>query len=369
MPATKLDELARDRSAKGRTALAKAISEMFFDGTRIPGDVEKRLFGDVVARILDQVADELRAEIIEQIAETEHVDRELVLKLACEEPVVSRPILQKSPLLHDKDLAHIARHQGEEHRLAIAERPAISEMVTDVLSEVGGVEVLRSLVENRGARFSMFGLGRLLARGGEDAEIQSNLAARGAEERAFGRNLQSSLTDELRQRLGAFAVLVDDGHFEEAARRAAVLIDAGLKHRDERRLERAALLKEGREGKRSLDSIISELAMEDRFADCIWLIANVLRLEECTVQKALLQRDLSSVIVLCRATGMGMQGFCTFANIACRRLGRTDGEAVGLAREFNRMRQDDARRTLLLIREAQRNEMAREEIEESSVAA
>ncbi|AXS40925.1 DUF2336 domain-containing protein [Breoghania sp. L-A4] len=359
MPVTQLVELARDRSAKGRTALAKAITEMFFGGGRIPGDVEKRLFGDVVARILDQVADELRAEIIEQIAETEHVDRELVLQLACEDPVVSRPILAKSPLLYDEDLAHIARHHGEEHQLAIASRPVISEAVTDVLSEVGGIDVLRCLVDNRGARFSMFGLGTLLSRGGEDAEIQKNLATRGAEEQAFGGNLQASLTDELRQRLGAFAALVDDGHFEEAAVRAAMLIDAGLKNREERKVQRAALLQTTREGKRSLDSIIAELAMEDRFADCVWLVASILRLEECTVQKALLQSDLSSIIVLCRATGMGMQGFCTFANIACRRLGRSDAEAVGLARDFNRMRQDDARRTLLLIREGQRSELAR----------
>ncbi len=359
MSVTQLVDLARDRSARGRTALAKAITAMFFDGSRIPGDVEKRLFGDVVARILDQVADELRAEIIEQIAETEHVDRELVLQLACEDPVVSRPILEKSPLLYDKDLAHIARHQGEEHRLAIAARPVISEAVTDVLSEVGGIDVLRCLADNRGARFSMFGLSTLLSRGGEDAEIQSNLASRGAEEPAFGNKLQASLTDELRQRLGAFAVLVDDGHFEQAAVRAAALIDAGLRSREERQAQRAALLKVTREGKRSLDSIIAELAMEDRFADCIWLLASILRLEECTVQKALLQSDLTSIVVLCRATGMGMQGFCTFASIACRRLGRADGEAVSLAREFNRIRQDDARRTLLMIREGQRSEMAR----------
>lgn len=369
MPVTTLVELARDRSAKGRTALAKAVSDLFFDGSRVPGDVEKRLFGDVVSKILDQVADELRAEIAEQIAETEHVDRELVLQLACDDPVVSRPILQKSPLLQDEDLAHIARHRGEEHRLAISARPAISETVTDVLSEVGGIEVLRSLVDNRGARFSMAGLGRVLTRGGDDAEIQNNLALRGADERAFGRNLQGSLTDELRQRLGAFAALVEEGHFEEAARRAAMLIDAGLKTREERKLEREALLKTTREGNRSLDSLISELAMEDRFADCLWLIANILRLEETTVQRSLLQGDLSSVIVLCRATGMGMQGFCTFANIACRRLGRSDGEAVGLAREFNRTRQDDARRTLLLIREAQRNDLAGSNEPAGSVAA
>lgn len=369
MPVTKLVELARDRSAKGRTILAKAISEMFFDGKRIPGDVEKRLFGDVVAKILDQVADELRAEIAEQIAQTEHVDRELVLQLAGDEPVVSTPILQKSPLLRDDDLAHIARHRGEEHRLAIAARPAISEVVSDVLADVGSIEVLRSLVDNRGVRFSMGGLGRVLARGGEDAEIQNSLAVRGAEESGFGHNLQASLTDELRHRLGAFASLVDEGHFEQAAQRAAVLIDAGLKTRDERREQRKALVASVRGGKRSLDSIISELAMEDRFGDCIWLMANILRLEEATVQKALLSSDLSSVVVLCRATGMGIQGFCTFANIACRRLGRNDGEAVALVRDFNKIRQDDARRTLLLIREAQRAEVARDDIAEGSVAA
>ncbi|PTW60106.1 uncharacterized protein (DUF2336 family) [Breoghania corrubedonensis] len=358
MPVAKLVELARDRSAKGRTALVKAISEVFFRETHIPGDIEKRLFGDVVAKILDQVADEIRADIADQIARSEHVDRDLVLALANDDAVVATPILQMSPLLRDDDLAEIARVRGESHRIAIAGRPAIGEAVTDVLAQVGGADVLRKIAGNRGARFSMAGLGHLLNRGGEDPQVQKGLAERGRDEKEFGHRLQSSLTDELRARLGAFASLVEEGRFEEAVRRASGMIEVGMKESAHRQLERNALYDAVRDGRRTLDSVISELAMEDRLSDGIWLLAMLLRLDETTLKRSLLHSDMSSVVVLCRATSMGMQGFCAFCRLICKRVGRPESEANALSEDFGRTRQEDARRTVLMIREAQRSQIA-----------
>ncbi|MEI2385912.1 DUF2336 domain-containing protein [Breoghania sp. JC706] len=359
MPVSKLVELARDRSAKGRTALVKAISDIFFQETHIPGDIEKRLFGDVVARILDQVADEIRADIADQIARSEHVDRELVLTLANDDAVVATPILQMSPLLYDDDLVQIARTCGETHRSAIAGRPALAEAVTDVLTEVGGPDVLRKVAANRGARFSMAGLGHLLNRGGQDPEVQRSLAERGRDEDGFARNLQTSLTDELRTRLGAFATLVEAGRFEEAARRASLMIEEGMKENAHRQLERDALYDAVREGRRTLDSVMSELAMEDRLGDCIWLLAMLLRLEEATLKRSLLHSDVSAVVMLCRATSMGTQGFCAFSRLICKRVGRNESEVSTLTEAFSRTRQEDARRTVLMIREAQRSRIGK----------
>lgn len=354
MPVSRLVELARDRSAKGRTVLVKAISDVFFQESHIPGDVEKRLFGDVVAKILDQVADEIRADIADQIARSEHVDRDLVLRLANDDAIVATPILQMSPLLHDDDLAEIARTRDETHRLAIAARPAIGEVVTDALAEVGDRAVLRRIAANRGARFSLLGLGRLLNRGGEDPEVQKSLAERGRDEMKFGHDLGASLTDELRARLGAFASLVEKGHFQEAVQRAAQMIEEGMKNSAHRQLEREGLYEAIRDGRRTVDSVMSELTMEDRLNDCIWLLARLLRLEEATLKRSLLHSDVSSVVVLCRATSMGMQGFCALARLICKRVGRAEAEANDLAEAFSRTRQEDARRTVLMIREAQR---------------
>ena len=360
MSVSNLVELARDRSPKGRSALVKAISEVFFQDNHIPGDVEKRLFGDVVSKILDQVADEIRADIADQIARSEHVDRDLVLKLANDDETVATPILQMSPLLRDPDLAEIARARGEAHRLAIAGRPALGEAVTDVLTEIGGEEVLRQVASNRGARFSMVGLGHLLHRGGNDPEVQLSLAKRGGDEADFANDLRTSLTDELRTRLGAFASLVDNGRFEEASRRASEMIEKGMKESAHRQLERSALYDSIRDGRRTLDSVMSELAMEERLDDAIWIMANLLRLEEATLKRSLLHSDISSIVVLCRATAMGMQGFFALSRLICRHTGRVQDEVNQLADAFSRTRQEDARRTVLMIREAQRNQIAEE---------
>ncbi|MDJ0929552.1 DUF2336 domain-containing protein [Breoghania sp.] len=357
MPVSKLVELARDRSARSRTRLVKAISDVFFEESHIPSDIEKRLFGDVVAKVLDQVADEIRADIADQIACSEHVDRDLVLTLANDDAIVAMPILQISPLLRDDDLAEIARARGESHRLTIAARPAIGEAVTDALTEVGSTEVLRKVAANRGARFSMAGLGHLLNRGGEDPQVQHNLAERGRDEDGFARDLCASLTDELRTRLGAFASLVEEGHFKEAARRASLMIEEGMKESAHRQLERDTLYDAIPDGRRTIDSVISELTMEDRLGDCIWLLARLVRIDEATLKRSLLHSDVSSVVVLCRATNMGMQGFCAFARLICKRVGRPESESKALADSFSRTLQEDARRTVLMIREAQRSKV------------
>jgi len=63
-------------------------------------------------------------------------------------------MLRYSPRLTDNDLMATAATQSQHHLLAIAERAALSEQVTDVLVERGDREVVRSVAKNSGARFS-----------------------------------------------------------------------------------------------------------------------------------------------------------------------------------------------------------------------
>ena len=71
----------------------------------------------------------------------------------------------------DETLIVGAKTKGQEHLLAISQRPRLSENVTDVLVERGNQKVVISTAANAGARFSDFGYSTLVTRSENDSEL------------------------------------------------------------------------------------------------------------------------------------------------------------------------------------------------------
>ena len=67
---------------------------------------------------------------------------------------VAGPILSQSNRLTDEDLLAIARDNSQERLLAISKRATLSEKVSDVLVTRGNRDVVLSVTQNEGARFS-----------------------------------------------------------------------------------------------------------------------------------------------------------------------------------------------------------------------
>ena len=91
---------------------------------------------------------------------------------------VSGPALARSNSLTDKDLVAIAGKKGQKQLAAIAGRPRISEVVTDVLVERGNAEVSRKVSANLGARISETGFVKLINKAKKDRELANAIANR-----------------------------------------------------------------------------------------------------------------------------------------------------------------------------------------------
>jgi uncharacterized protein (DUF2336 family) len=83
-----------------------------------------------------------------------HAPREVATLLANDEFDIASPILLNSPLLEDEDLMEIVRHRTISHRLAIAMRRSVTERLCDELVATNAVDVIKTLLENHGARIS-----------------------------------------------------------------------------------------------------------------------------------------------------------------------------------------------------------------------
>jgi uncharacterized protein (DUF2336 family) len=84
-----------------------------------------------------------------------------VRRLARDESIdVAGPILRRSNSLTDEDLLAIASNDSQDRLLAISKRSSLSEKVSDVLVTHGNRDVVLSVTQNEGARFSDVGYGK-----------------------------------------------------------------------------------------------------------------------------------------------------------------------------------------------------------------
>ena len=80
--------------------------------------------------------------------------------------------------LSDADLLEIVKSRGQQHLLAICDRKALNEALTDALMRFGDVNVSNALARNTGARFSECGYATLVGRAEKDEGLAEKLGVR-----------------------------------------------------------------------------------------------------------------------------------------------------------------------------------------------
>ncbi|MGE5145498.1 MAG: DUF2336 domain-containing protein [Candidatus Eiseniibacteriota bacterium] len=146
--------MARDKSVKGRTALAGVVSELFFESRQKYSAREIELMTDILGQLIRDVEMSVRHALAEKFATRKDAPHDLLLTLANDEIKVAHPILMQSPVLKDEELIEIISHRTSEHQLAIALRQSVSARVSDALVAAGDEGVIKTLLENNDAEIS-----------------------------------------------------------------------------------------------------------------------------------------------------------------------------------------------------------------------
>src|SRR5260221_11635112 len=128
-------------------------------------DDEISTFGEVIARLADEIEVAARAELATRLAHIDHAPVNIIHKLAFDDSIdVAGPILRESERLEAYALVANACTKGQSHMLAISERKTIEAAVTDVLVTRGNWDVANSVANNNGARLSEFGFLHMIQR-------------------------------------------------------------------------------------------------------------------------------------------------------------------------------------------------------------
>jgi uncharacterized protein (DUF2336 family) len=157
----------------------RAVTDMFLGCAPCYSDRHAVIFNGVMGRLIERIDRRGLLELAGRLATSDNAPANVIGRLSNDNDIaIAGPVLEKSNVLTDENLAAIARTKSQEHLLAIAGRKRISEIVTDVLVDRGNTDVALKVVANLGALFSERGFVKVVhvARGNE--ALAAAIAAR-----------------------------------------------------------------------------------------------------------------------------------------------------------------------------------------------
>ena len=195
-----LEEAIARGTAESRARALWHTTDLLIAGRYCEEDVAT--FGEVIERLADEIEVEARAQLAQRLARVDNAPLNVIHKLAFDDAiVVAGPVLRESGRLDDDVLVANASTKSQAHLLAISQRRAIAEQVTDVLVVRGNREVVNSVARNEGARFSGAGFLHMVKRAEGDSILAEHLGLRRDIPRQLFQQLIAKASDDVKNRL------------------------------------------------------------------------------------------------------------------------------------------------------------------------
>lgn len=186
-----------DPSPENRAMTAEKVAQQFGEGvlTEAEGKLAEEIFNimvkDAEVRVREALAKNLKS--------ASNLPHDLASRLASDtSDNVALPIIRYSEVLTDADLVEIVRTHAGSRQVAVAERPIVSETVSDAIVEHGTEDAVVSLVSNDGATISDSSLEKVVEKHGDIERVQKPLVHRDKLPVSVAEKLVSKISDELK---------------------------------------------------------------------------------------------------------------------------------------------------------------------------
>jgi uncharacterized protein (DUF2336 family) len=155
------------------------VTSLFLSNVDHLTDSQIAAVDGVLAQLVGRVEAATVVHLSESLSRLDRAPRQTVRSLAFhDDPQVAVPVLKNSTCLSDQDLLDIAKGCSQQHLLAISDRKALNEALTDALMRFGDVNVSNALARNAGAKFSECGYATLVGRAERDESLAEKLGLR-----------------------------------------------------------------------------------------------------------------------------------------------------------------------------------------------
>lgn len=120
----------------------------------------------------------VRRSVATSLKNSEHLPRDIAIKLANDDVSVALPVLEFSQVLTDDDLIAILANGNGAKQVAIARRPEVSEILATAIVETGNAAAVSTLVSNDGAALTEPLLEKTLDRYGRFETVKAAMVQR-----------------------------------------------------------------------------------------------------------------------------------------------------------------------------------------------
>jgi len=343
-------DLFQSRSAKSGPELIDRVVDLYFMTVDEQSTEDQDAFGDVMTRMAFAGDALTRARLAERISRAGRVPKELLRRLACDEIIVARPVLQYSPCLREGDLMSIIGQVHEDHLMATAHRCKLTVPLTDLLMERGGEQVLSIMASNMGARFSPEGLARLTE------------AARNSSEIRFALDLRRDLAPGPLTRLKRFA----DAEFWQGLAESVLMTEEEVLADKPGKPATPATRAPPRDadssgelanepGKTVTASPAVTPAAEKSLVDAaragdidetLKFFSKITQLNETMLGHCLFEAHIPALMVLCKAHGLAAGTFTALLQLKESHTRQPSNDTAGLMRRYDGMTRETAQRII-----------------------
>jgi uncharacterized protein (DUF2336 family) len=176
---TELDRVLVKQPDPWRRDALRQMLDLFLSNAEVCDTAQTDVFDEVIFRLIKRSDRTTLAEVATALAPVQKGPAKVLGTLARHsDSSISGPVIALSPSLRDKDLADIADKAELRMLMAIAARPKLGEVVTDVLLKRGNHDVKMRVINNAKAKLSESGFARLVIGLNGDKKLAAAISAR-----------------------------------------------------------------------------------------------------------------------------------------------------------------------------------------------
>jgi uncharacterized protein (DUF2336 family) len=311
-----IEEALQQADPKTRHQTLRAVTDLFLSSAPQLDEGRIDVFDNVFESLLGESDLECVVDLSQRMAPIGNAPPRLIRRLATDDRIaVAAPVLTQSQRLSTDDLHKIALEKGNDHLLALSERPGLTEPVTDALIQRGGRDVARNVAKNTSARLSRAGLERLVTLAERDDILSGGLSVR-----------QDIPPDRLQALLAAAAARAEEKLKSIATAQRIVLTMKGA----------------GKLG----DAEFSRFAQDGRYEEVVAGLALTADLKYDAIENLMLASEPGGLMLVCKAINLTWPTTSRILAVAVDRTGIAPHDQVQAQADFTKLSKPTAERVL-----------------------
>ncbi|MBI1186901.1 MAG: DUF2336 domain-containing protein [Alphaproteobacteria bacterium] len=328
----KLVDLARETDSGRRRELLHEVTDLFFATRGARSQHADAMFGDILQVVAAKMQDNVLIELANRFAEIEDAPTGLMRDLANHAFEIAEPVLRRSKALGDADLVSIVEKRSQRHIAAIAQRPSVSEGVSDAIVQRGDDTALGALLRNEGARFSRKGIETAVERARDVKSLHEVVVHRHDLPIDLLNEMYFVVETRLREQILKRNAGVDPATLDDALAKARARLSKREGELSDE-LKKAFVFVRLKRSEGALDGrLLIQLLRESQHARFLCALAEIVGVEVETVRQVVAHKDLDAIAMLCRAADVERAVFVSMAVLLCtneQENAMVRGEAFG----------------------------------------